>query len=367
MVQTSHDADIYNSDVQATQLTKANNISDTINDIISNLLRKVVDKDDNTNKISIFPDGNWTKRTTGDLGALLDNINTEELPEVIECERCDKRFRSKEDLKEHDVNKHKVEYDYELLYRKHEKLLDKFTILTRANTNRLEITEENNMMRKVLTKTEEAIHKTREANQVLEETVKIKDMEINAIEDAIKLVKEECEKRVKEAKSEVKQKNQMVRSLEEELGVWDKDVSQEPNEAESVIQNEWVSEEARRQNILIFKCKNCNFKTNDSVRMLGHMTKHTGYQCNKCTKYFKNQGDLNDHVQTEHRPDLYTCIKCQKHFQAKNGLKQHMNSHYPNNPPVGHPQWANNRNQAQGLDYCCNLCGNCFEELKELK
>ena len=43
-----------------------------------------------------------------------------------------------------------------------------------------------------------------------------------------------------------------------------------------------------------------------------------------------------------------------------------MNTQHQANPPVGHSQWAEERNQGQIMDYCCNRCGSCFEELKQL-
>ena len=118
-----------------------NDINETINEIINHLLGKAVIKDDESGKMPIVPDDGWARKTTGDLAALLDNIGI--LPDAIECERCDTRFTTKEELKEHEVDVHGKEDDYELLFRKHEKLLDKFMILNKANQNRLEILEEN--------------------------------------------------------------------------------------------------------------------------------------------------------------------------------------------------------------------------------
>ena len=63
------------------------------------------------------------------------------LPEAIECDRCDMRFTNKEELKQHERTMHVHEYEYELLYRKHEKLTEKFTILNQANHNRLDLTD----------------------------------------------------------------------------------------------------------------------------------------------------------------------------------------------------------------------------------
>ena len=50
-----------------------------------------------------------------------------------------------------------------------------------------------------------------------------------------------------------------------------------------------------------------------------------------------------------------------------NSLKQHMSSQHPVNPPVGHQQWAQQKNQEQSFDYCCNQCGHMFETLPEVK
>ena len=95
------------------------------------------------------------------------------------------------------------------------------------------------------------------------------------------------------------------------------------------------------------------------------MTRHNGYVCNKCKKSFKTQGDLNSHVQSEHRPDLVKCTKCSKMFKAKNELSQHMQSQHPKNPPVGHSKWAQQKNNSS--DYSCTQCNSGFENLSELR
>ena len=84
-----------------------------------------------------------------------------------------------------------------------------------------------------------------------------------------------------------------------------------------------------------------------------------------CSKSFKSQADLNFHAQREHRPDLLNCTKCSKQFTAKNALSQHMNSQHSKNPPVGHSQWAQQKNNSH--DYSCTHCNNGFESLNELK
>ena len=154
------EADLYNEGAKASQQTKVNDVSETINDIINNMLGIAVDKEEAANKVPIVPDDGWTRRTTGDLAALLDNLDTDVLPEAIECERCDKRFSKTEELKQHDAQKHRLENDYELLYRKHEKLTNKYAILNKSKVDRVELIEENNRIRTVMTNTTKALHES---------------------------------------------------------------------------------------------------------------------------------------------------------------------------------------------------------------
>ena len=44
-----------------------------------------------------------------------------------------------------------------------------------------------------------------------------------------------------------------------------------------------------------------------------------------------------------------------------------MNSQHPTNAPVGHSQWANERNQANLSDYSCTMCNFVCETLQQLK
>ena len=47
--------------------------------------------------------------------------------------------------------------------------------------------------------TAKALHETRESNQVLEETVKIRDMELNATEEIVKKLRDDIAKQQEEA------------------------------------------------------------------------------------------------------------------------------------------------------------------------
>ena len=117
----AEDAELYNESAKASQQTNDRDANSYIHDIINNILAGAVDNGEASNKVPIVPDDSWTRRTTGDLAALLDDIGTDLLPLAIECENCDEWFQSKEELKEHERNIHGAEHEYNLLYRKHEK------------------------------------------------------------------------------------------------------------------------------------------------------------------------------------------------------------------------------------------------------
>ena len=189
-----------------------------------------------------------------------------------------------------------------------------------------------------------------------------------------------------------------IKTLEEQVGTDNDDDTEEEFDGLIVadeLEAEWISLEAQRQNIPPVKCKHCNFSTKSATKMVGHMTRHKKSKCDKCQKQFEDQAKLNMHIKQEHRPDLircnqcnkvfntkvdlsvhiqtdhkhekFTCNTCQKTFTANNALKQHMNSRHPTNSPVGHSQWANERNQANLSDYSCTMCNFVCETLQQLK
>ena len=235
---------------------------------------------------------------------------------------------------------------------------DNNIVLTRANQNRLEVIKEMENLRSKAELSDKELQNTRKTNQGLEERLKVKDTEVEALEDIIINLKKNAEIDASKAIDQAKN----LRSLEEELGVWDEDKEEEEV---TELQNDWVSDDVRRHNEIFFNCKKCNYKTNVETMLLGHMTKHKGYVCNKCNKSFKSQGELNNHIQVKHTPELLNCKTCNKQFTAKNALSQHMNSQHPKNPPVGHSQWAQQKNNSH--DYSCTQCNSGFENLHELK
>ena len=118
----------------------------------------------------------------------------------------------------------------------------------------------------------------------------MKDTEIEAMNEIITNLKKKAEDDASKAIEQAKN----IRAMEEELGVWDEG---EEEEEVTELNNEWISDEARRHNTSQSKCKKCEYKTKNPNMMVGHMTKHYDYECTKCKKRFKTQGDVNVHVQ----------------------------------------------------------------------
>ena len=135
----------------------------------------------------------------------------------------------------------KEEDEYNLLFRKYTKLSDKNTILTRADHNRLEVVKELEKLRIEATTNGEDLQSTRRTNQGLEEMLKVRDTEVKAMEEVINNLKEKA--KVDAATAIDQAKN--IRSLEEELGVWDDDKEEEEV---TELNNEWISDEVQRQN-----------------------------------------------------------------------------------------------------------------------
>ena len=379
LVEALVDIEVYDAGAQASQQTKYDETNEMVNVILNDIINIVETDKSTAAKTAIVPDSGWTRNTTGDLASLLNDIPVDINP--FECEDCDMRFMTKEDVDEHDLTKHGIEedrleslnshkdcvtqYEYDLLYRKHTKLDDRNIILTRANQMRLEISKDNERLRQANESNEETLQETLKRCQILEDAVKVRDMDIDAKEEMIKSMKE------KEKTSEGAHQEQLqyIRTLEEQLGTNDED----DNEAfdglivADEVEAEWISLEAQRQNIPPVKCKHCNFSTNSATKMVGHMTRHNKSKCDNCQKTFEDQTKLNMHIQQEHRQDPHNCNTCKKQFPSKNSLKQHMRSQHPVNPPVGHQQWAQQKNHEESNDYWCNQCGQMFETLSEIR
>ena len=264
-----------------------------------------------------------------------------------------------------------LENDRDKVYRLHEKAKDSYFRLQGLNVNRIETVIENKKLREAAESSSSALQETLKRNQVLEESLKMRDLQITSLEEILAKKKEEFE-------DEIKEKNSMIRHLEEDLGVWE---SIEPqltatNELLDAREKEaeMTSKDAEEGTISVAKCQECSFSTGSATRMKGHMVRHRKYKCDECEEVLKDQAHLTSHVQRLHTPNSNICNKCNKQFKSKNSLKQHMNAqhmetHQVVNPPIGHPQWANSRNETRSLqlDYTCNMCENAFETLKDIR
>ena len=85
----------------------------------------------------------------------------------------------------------KMEDKYNLLFRQHQKLVDKNVVLTKANENRLEDMKQMEKLRTVATSSLEDLQETKKANQILEECMKMKDTEVEAMWGNNKRLKKE--------------------------------------------------------------------------------------------------------------------------------------------------------------------------------
>ena len=139
-----------------------------------------------------------------------------------------------------------------LLFRQHQKLNDRYIVMTKANENRLEVVKEAEKLRAVATSSLDDLQETKKTNQALEECLKMKDTEIEAMEEIISELKKKAEDDAAKATEQARN----IRAMEEELGVWDVNEEENENEeeadkeeeAETELENEWVSVEARRHN-----------------------------------------------------------------------------------------------------------------------
>ena len=112
-----------------------------------------------------------------------------------------------------------LENDRDKFYRLHEKAKDSYYRLQGLNVNRIETVIENKELRKVADDSTNALQETLKRNQVLEDSLMVRDLQITSLEEILAKKKEECEKHVKDAEDEIKEKNSMIRHLEEDLGV----------------------------------------------------------------------------------------------------------------------------------------------------
>ena len=67
------------------------------------------------------------------------------------------------------------------------------------------------------------------------------------------------------------------------------------------------------------KCTECNYSTNISKHMKGHMTKHVAeYRCPHCEELCESDAELKAHTNYEHNTiKKVACNKCDRKFQTE--------------------------------------------------
>ena len=247
------------------------------------------------------------------------------------CENCEDKNKV---LKEYEntvnelSNKIKLmEKQSELITRRHEQLKQKYEDINKDNktyaSKLIEALKENTSLKEEAEKDANTLEDTLAINQVLTEEIKVKD----AIIEANKILEE--------------------------------------------AQNNSVDEASNT-----FTCKECDWKTNVSAHLAGHMIKHRKgqYACQQCHVTTITKQELNDHVEQKHKSndkdEAYECDKCDKIFPSEHSLKQHKTSKHKstNSLPVGHPERAQieNRDELKTLGISCVQCGKRFSNGTEI-
>ena len=131
--------------------------------------------------------------------------------------------------------------------------------------NRIDIVIGNEELSKACENSLYTLQETLECNQVLEDSVKVCDWQIQSLEEILAKTKEGFEKHVKEAEDKLKEKNSMISHLKEDLGVWES-IEPQLTEANELLDSheraiEMISQEAQEGVISVVKCQECNFST----------------------------------------------------------------------------------------------------------
>ena len=102
----------------------------------------------------------------------------------------------------------------------------------------------------------------------------------------------------------------------------------------------------------LYKCKSCDYAGRTASALYVHMSTHSQETCvcEVCSKIFKSNRNLNDHLRRTHRKEKnHQCTRCDKKFVDRYRLTVHMRCHTGVKP------------------YVCRLCDKAFIRSDGLK
>ena len=361
-----------------------------VSSVVGDLLEDALDG----KRIQIDPSPGWFMNTMSGLEGLLIEASVEAEETFIDtmietdliesdgyiCGECGENSSRKEDMKEHLNNIHGHQISLEntpnvIIFKPIEEALRKKVELQEEAIKKLQnskkmLLEDKQSLKedknKIIKKLEDDRDKFYRLNEKSKDSYyRLQGLNVNRIHTVIENTKLKNEAKSSEdllqhtldANQIMKEENDLLKKNIQLLMKEKERLEEQVQPEDEGIQNKSVEES------YINKCLKCEFVTNNPTTMKGHQTKHTIHNCDKCSKQFSSKASL-----TQHNID--------KHSQ---------------NPPVGHPVWATERNsQVTNIkcdecdeilvsrntlenhmknnhnDYCCVQCGETFSTKKDI-